>query len=69
MTHTLKKPLCEQAGHIWQRTAAENYRVCTRTGRTTAQRLRHGTWVTVPTSQRTQHAMHEQTPVLWEGMV
>jgi hypothetical protein len=70
MTHTPKKPLCEQAGHIWQRTAAENYRVCTRTGCTTAQRLHYGAWVTVPTTaQRTQHAVHEQTPVLWEGVV
>jgi hypothetical protein len=66
MTHTPKKPLCEQAGHIWQRSTAENYRVCTRTGCTTAQRLQGGTWVTVPTSHRTQHALHEQPPVLWE---
>jgi hypothetical protein len=66
MTHTLKKPLCEQAGHLWQRTTVNTYRVCTRSGCTTAQRLHRGTWITVPTVQRTQHAMHEQVS-LWEG--
>jgi hypothetical protein len=66
MTHTPKKLLCEQAGHLWKRTTAENYHVCTRPGCTTVQRLQYGMWVTVPSSPCTQHAMHEQTPVLWE---
>jgi hypothetical protein len=66
MTHTPKKPLCEQAGHLWQRITTENYRVCTRSGCTTSQRFHRGTWINVPTVQRTQQATHEHVG-LWEG--